>query len=180
MQLSPAEHINGGFEFFVPSEMEKHCKFWAEWHNPGGRCSKGEHVALGTKKDSSPGLPGSEVLLEYSQETSVKRAERLAQAKAQGWAPAGNAGEVEGLAQCEGIWTWSWGPWGASRKFCGGEGHDKWHVPYTVHSESWVEENKKTGGMKTRWWNPKVMVACVGVRKFSFFSPSRFFGWCTN
>lgn len=85
MQLGPVDHINQGFEFFIPSEMEKHSKFWAEWHDLGGRCSaNGEHVALGTEKGSSPGLPGSEVFLENSQETSVKRAERLAQAKIQG------------------------------------------------------------------------------------------------
>lgn len=68
-----------------------------------------KRVALGTKKGSSPGLPGSGHFLENSQETSVKRPERLAPASVQRLLQHGMLKEwkaqavTKGLAQHEGI-----------------------------------------------------------------------------
>lgn len=165
MQSSPVGDINEDFDFFYSKGNGKPLQVLSRVTWSGRSTAKGKHVVLGTKQSSLSGLPGSGGFLENSQETSVKRAERLAQAKVQRWAPAWKErlGLVTwlGLVQCEGIWTWSWGQRGASKGFYG---HGKWHVPYTDHSGGCAEEGK-TGGRKTSWGNLEVpaliLVACI-------------------
>lgn len=163
--VKPRGDINEDFDFFYSKGNGKPLQVLSRVTWSDRSTTKGKHVVLGTKQSSLSGLPGSGGFLENSQETSVKRAERLAQAKVQRWAPAWKErlGLVTwlGLVQCEGIWTWSWGQWGASKVFYG---HGKWHVPYTDHSGGCAEEGK-TGGRKTSWRNLKVpaliLVACI-------------------
>lgn len=163
--VKPRGVINEDFDFFYSKGNGKPLQVLSRVTWSDRSTTKGKHVVLGTKQSSLSGLPGSGGFLENSQETSVKRAESLAQAKVQRWAPAWKErlGLVTwlGLVQCEGIWTWSWGQWGASKVFYG---HGKWHVPYTDHSGGCAEEGK-TGGRKTSWRNLKVpaliLVACI-------------------